>query len=186
MPQGDEPFHRLHLGLTTNTNFSAYLFIFSTPGKLTGWIGLPTENTASIITTLKSWLTNTELHGRTQSVRFIRTDAGTSFTSVKFIATFDDIVPVKLVLKAKQTASGFLDKLKVCIAARGDMEKCRMKKTKAAHQQREDIANADPSDTPSNVLPIDIPQLFEDTWFPCASSRGVELLLYIPAPTAAP
>jgi hypothetical protein len=49
--QGTEPFHRLHLdlmqnpfhyGLTTNTNYSAYLFIFTTPGKLTGWIGLPT------------------------------------------------------------------------------------------------------------------------------------------------
>ncbi|KAI2508281.1 hypothetical protein MHU86_6086 [Fragilaria crotonensis] len=76
--QGTEPFHRLHLdlmrnpfryGLTTNTNFSAYLFIVTTPGKLTGWIGLPTESTASIITALKQWLTDTELLGRTQSVR---------------------------------------------------------------------------------------------------------------------
>ncbi|KAI2506225.1 Reverse transcriptase (RNA-dependent DNA polymerase) [Fragilaria crotonensis] len=72
-------------GLTTNTNYSAYLFIVTTPGKLTGWIGLPTESTASIITALKSWLTQTELLGRTQSVRFIRTDAGTAFTSAKFI-----------------------------------------------------------------------------------------------------
>ncbi|KAI2495104.1 hypothetical protein MHU86_19418 [Fragilaria crotonensis] len=70
--QGTEPFHRLHLdlmrnpfryGLTTNTNFSAYLFIVTTPGKLTGWIGLPTESTASIITALKQWLTDTELLG---------------------------------------------------------------------------------------------------------------------------
>jgi hypothetical protein len=75
--QGDEPFHRVHLdlmrnpfrfGLTTNTNFSAYLFIVTTPGKLTGWVGLPTESTTSIIATLKSWLTHTELLGRTQSV----------------------------------------------------------------------------------------------------------------------
>ncbi|KAI2508344.1 hypothetical protein MHU86_6018 [Fragilaria crotonensis] len=50
-------------GLTTNTNFSAYLFIVTTPGKLTGWIGLPTESTASIITALKQWLTDTELLG---------------------------------------------------------------------------------------------------------------------------
>ncbi|KAI2496549.1 Reverse transcriptase (RNA-dependent DNA polymerase) [Fragilaria crotonensis] len=93
--QGTEPFHRLHLdlmrnpfryGLTTNTNFSAYLFIVTTPGKLTGWIGLPTESTASIITALKQWLTDTELLGRTQSVRFIRTDAGSAFTSTKFIS----------------------------------------------------------------------------------------------------
>ncbi len=32
------------------------------------------------------WLTQTELLGRTQSVRFIRIDAGTAFTSAKFIA----------------------------------------------------------------------------------------------------
>ncbi|KAI2498781.1 hypothetical protein MHU86_15737 [Fragilaria crotonensis] len=50
--QGSEPFHQLHLdlmrnpfrfGLTTATNYSAYLFIVTTPGKLTGWIGLPTK-----------------------------------------------------------------------------------------------------------------------------------------------
>ena len=100
MRQGNEPFHRIHLdlmrnpfrfGLTTNTNFSAYLFIVTTPGKLTGWIGLPTESTASITTALKSWLTQTELLGRTQSVRFIRTDAGTAFTSTKFIATCTEL-----------------------------------------------------------------------------------------------
>ena len=66
-------------GLTTATNYSAYLFIVITPGKLTGWKGLQTESTASIITALKSWLTQTELLGRTQSVCFIRTDAGSAF-----------------------------------------------------------------------------------------------------------
>ena len=95
MRQGTEPFHQLHLdlmrnpfrfGLTTSTNFSAYLFIVTTPGKLTGWIGLPTESTASILAALQTWLTQTELLGRTQSVRFIRTDAGTAFTSEKFTA----------------------------------------------------------------------------------------------------
>ncbi|KAI2505942.1 hypothetical protein MHU86_8541 [Fragilaria crotonensis] len=68
--QGTEPFHRLHLdlmrnpfryGLTTNSNYSAYLFIVTTPGKLTGWIGLPTESTTSILIALKQWLTDTEL-----------------------------------------------------------------------------------------------------------------------------
>jgi hypothetical protein len=33
------------------------------------------------------------------------------------------IIPVKLVLKAKQTASGKLEKLKGCIVAQGSMEK---------------------------------------------------------------
>jgi hypothetical protein len=54
--------------LTTNINYSVYLFIVTTPGKLTGWIGLPTESTTSIIIALKQWLTDTELIGRTQSV----------------------------------------------------------------------------------------------------------------------
>jgi hypothetical protein len=92
--EGIKPFHRLHLdlmrnpfrfGSTSNTNFSAYLFIVTTPGKRTCWIGLTTESTNSIITALESWLTQTELLGRTESVRFIRTDAGTAFTSAKFM-----------------------------------------------------------------------------------------------------
>jgi transposase InsO family protein len=57
---------------------------------LTGWIELPTESTASIITALKSWLTQTELHGQTKSVRFIRTNARSAFTSAKFIAARND------------------------------------------------------------------------------------------------
>ena len=98
--QGTEPFHQLHLdlmrnpfrfGLTTSTNFSAYLFIVTTPGKLTGWIGLQTESTSSILTALQSWLTQSELLGRTQSVRFIRTDAGTAFTSAKFITACTEL-----------------------------------------------------------------------------------------------
>jgi hypothetical protein len=55
------------------------------------------------------------------------------------------------------------------------------RKTKVGHQQqilqqRQDIDEASPSDKP-NVQPVDIPQPFEDTWSPCASSRGVKLLL---------
>ena len=88
--QGTEPFHQLHLdlmrnpfrfGLTTSTNFSAYLFIVTTPGKLTGWIGLQTESTSSMLNALQTWLTQSELLGRTQSIRFIRTEAGTAFTT---------------------------------------------------------------------------------------------------------
>jgi hypothetical protein len=98
--QGSEPFHQLHLdlmrnpihfGITTATNYSAYLFIVTTPGKLTGWIGLPTESTASIITALKSWLTQIELLDQTKSVRFIRTDTRSAFTSAKFIAACNDL-----------------------------------------------------------------------------------------------
>ena len=93
--QGTKPFRRLYLdllrnpfclGLTTNNNYLAYLFIVTTPGKLTGCIDLPTESTASILIALKKWQTDTELLGRTQSVRFIRTDAGTTFTLAKFIS----------------------------------------------------------------------------------------------------
>ncbi|KAI2495636.1 hypothetical protein MHU86_18865 [Fragilaria crotonensis] len=89
------------------------------------------------------------------------------------------IIPVKLVLKAKQTASGKLDKLKARLVARGDMEKRRIKKTKAKYQQqllkqREENTNKVKK---SNTIPIEIPQPFEDTWSPCASSRGVKLLI---------
>jgi hypothetical protein len=94
--QGTEPFHRLHLdlmqnpfgyGLTTSTYSSAFLFIVTAQGKLAGWIGLPTESTTSIITAaLKQWLPDRELLGRTQSVHFTCTDAGSAFTSTKFIS----------------------------------------------------------------------------------------------------
>jgi hypothetical protein len=91
------------------------------------------------------------------------------------------IIPVKLVLKAKQTATGKLYKLKVCVVTLGDLEKRCIKKTKAAHQQhvlqlRQDIAEGSPSDKP-NIQPVDIPQPSEDTWSPCATSRGVKLLI---------
>jgi hypothetical protein len=78
-------------GLTTATNYSAYVFIVTTPEKLTGWIGLPTESTASIITALKSWLTQRELLGQTNSVCFIHTNAGSTFTSAKFITACNDL-----------------------------------------------------------------------------------------------
>ena len=91
------------------------------------------------------------------------------------------IIPVKLVLKAKPTATGKLDKLKARVVARGELEKRRIKKAKAAHQQHilqlcQDIAEGSPSDKP-NSQPVDIPQPSEDTWSPCASSRGVKLLI---------
>jgi hypothetical protein len=88
------------------------------------------------------------------------------------------IIPVKLVLKAKQTASGKLEKLKACIVAQGDMEKQRMKKARATIQkQRQENAENNPATTKTNTIPIEIPQPFEDTWSPCASSRGVKLLI---------
>jgi hypothetical protein len=100
LTQGSEPFHQLHLdlmrnpfcfGLTTSTNYSAYACIVTTPGKLTGWVGLPTESTASIITALKSWLTQTELLGQTKSVWYICTNAQSAFTSAKFVAACNDL-----------------------------------------------------------------------------------------------
>jgi hypothetical protein len=70
------------------------------------------------------------------------------------------IIAVKLVLKAKQTATGKLNKLKACVVARGDLEKRRIKKTKAAHPQhvlqlRQGIAEGSPSGKP-NIQPVDI------------------------------
>ncbi len=48
--------------------------------------------TASIITALKSWLTQTDLLGQTKSFPFICTDAKSAFTSAKFIAACNDLV----------------------------------------------------------------------------------------------
>jgi hypothetical protein len=88
------------------------------------------------------------------------------------------IIPAKLALKAKQTACGKLDKLKACIVARGDMEKRRIRKTKAAYQkQLLQQRQENNQQTKTNTIPIDIPQPYEDTWSPCVSSRGVKLLL---------
>ena len=87
----------------------------------------------------------------------------------------EPIIPVKLVLKAKQTASGKLDKLKACIVAHRDMEMRRIKIMKATYQQH--FIQQKQEDTTSTILPIDIPQPFKATWSPCPSSRGVKLLL---------
>ena len=90
------------------------------------------------------------------------------------------IIPVKHVVKATQTASGKLEKLKACIVAQGNMEKQRIKKTRATVQkhvqkQRQENAKNKPATTKTNTIPIEFPQPFEDTWSPCASSRGVKL-----------
>ena len=62
------------------------------------------------------------------------------------------IIPVKLVLKAKQTASGKLEKLKGRIVAQGDMEKQKIMKTRATVQkqvqkQRQENAEHNPATT---------------------------------------
>ena len=62
------------------------------------------------------------------------------------------------------------------------MEKRRIKKTRATVQkqiqkQRQENAENNPATTETNTIPIEIPQPFEDTWSPCASSRGVKLLI---------
>jgi hypothetical protein len=61
-------------------------------------------------------------------------------------------------------------------------EKQRIKKTRATVQkqiqkQRQDNAENKPATTKTNAIPIEIPQPFEDTWSPCASSREVKLLI---------
>jgi hypothetical protein len=90
------------------------------------------------------------------------------------------IIPVKLVLKSKQTASGKLEKLNA--VAQGSMEKQKINKTRATvqkqiHKKRQENAENKPATRKTNTTPIEIPQPFEDTWSPCASSRGVKLLI---------
>jgi len=83
-------------------------------------------------------------------------------------------------MKAKQTILGHLEKLKCRIVARGDMEKRRMKKhtrirNEAIMTQRTKTAEAKEKGSPPQL--IEIPEPLEDTWSPCASARGVKLLL---------
>ncbi|KAI2509894.1 hypothetical protein MHU86_4459 [Fragilaria crotonensis] len=86
------------------------------------------------------------------------------------------IIPVKLVLKAKQTATGKLDKLKARLVARGDLEKRLLKRVKAINQQRlleqrQEIAESTNSPGTPKPIPVE-PLMYEDTWSPCASARG--------------
>jgi hypothetical protein len=83
----------LHLDLTKNpfpfsltpsTNYSAYLFIVVTPGKLVGWVGLLGESSRDIYEGLKKWLLETQLRGRINRVQVIRADAGSAFVSPWF------------------------------------------------------------------------------------------------------
>ncbi|KAI2491526.1 hypothetical protein MHU86_23028 [Fragilaria crotonensis] len=91
------------------------------------------------------------------------------------------IIPVKLVLKAKQTATGKLDKLKARLVARGDLEKRLLKRVKAINQQRlleqrQEIAESTNSPGTPKPIPVE-PLMYEDTWSPCASARGVKLFI---------
>jgi hypothetical protein len=59
-----------------------------------------------------------------------------TFTLGKTPCKDELIVPVKLVLIAKQTASGKLEKLKASTVTQGNMEKQRIKKTRATVQKQ--------------------------------------------------
>jgi hypothetical protein len=77
--------------------------------------------------------------------------------------------------KLQKTASGKVEKLKARIVAQGNMEKQRIKTTRATVQkqiqkQRQENAENNPATTKT-------PQPIEETWSPCASSRGVKLLI---------
>ncbi|KAI2490956.1 hypothetical protein MHU86_23615 [Fragilaria crotonensis] len=91
------------------------------------------------------------------------------------------IIPVKLVLKAKQTATGKLDKIKARLVTRGDLEKCLLKRVKAINQQQlleqhQEIAESTISPGTPKPIPVE-PLIYEDTWSPCASARGVKLFI---------
>jgi hypothetical protein len=44
-------------------------------------------------------------------------------------------------------------------------------------KQTQENAENNPATTKTNTIPIEIPQPFDNTWSPCASSRGVKLLI---------
>jgi hypothetical protein len=93
------------------------------------------------------------------------------------------VVPVKLVLKAKQTANGQLEKLKARLVARGDYQKRRMKKNarileKAKTLQKDMNYKAALLGTPAIKIELP-PQPDEDTWSPNASARALKLFLAV-------
>jgi hypothetical protein len=105
VPMPDEPFHMLHLdlmrnpfpfGITPSTNYSAYLFIVVTPGKLVGWVGLIGESSRDIYNGLKRWLLETQLRGRINRIRVIRADAGSAFVSPFFTDRCDKELDIKI------------------------------------------------------------------------------------------
>ena len=90
------------------------------------------------------------------------------------------LVRTKIVLKAKQLANGLLEKLKARIVARGDMEKRRMKRHTKSYKEAletQKTINLEAKQNGHTPQIVEIPEPYEDTWSPCASSRGVKLLL---------
>jgi len=90
------------------------------------------------------------------------------------------LVQTKIVNKAKQTATGLLEKLKSRIVARGDMIKRRMKRRAREHAeaiQSQKVENLEAQRMGHTPQIVDIPEPYEDTWSPCASSRGVKMLI---------
>jgi hypothetical protein len=93
------------------------------------------------------------------------------------------VTPCKLVMKAKQTATGLLEKLKARIVARGDYQKCRMKKRALPHIKAIELQkqiNKDALLAGQEPITIDLPSTpEEDTWSPNASARAVKLFIAI-------
>jgi hypothetical protein len=58
------------------------------------------------------------------------------------------------------------------------MEEQRIKKTRATVQkQRQENAKNKAATIKTNTIPFEFPQPFENTWLPCASLRGIKLLI---------
>jgi hypothetical protein len=95
------------------------------------------------------------------------------------------VTPCKLVMKAKQTATGLLEKLKARIVACGDYQKRRMKKRELHHTKAIELQkqiNKDALLGGQEPITIDLPSTpEEDTWSPNASARAVKLFIAIMA-----
>jgi hypothetical protein len=141
---------------------------------------LPEPQSFKAVLKLDDDVRNTWLHAIKMEIKNLI--GCNTFTLGKTPCKDELIVPVKLVLIAKQTSSGKLEKLKASTVTQGNMEKQRIKKTRATVQkqiqkQRQENAENRPATTKTNTITIEIPQPFEDTWSPCAPSREVKLLI---------
>ena len=70
--------------LSVSTAFTASLLIVDAHSRFSMWIGLPKHDTIHIIEAIQHFITRTHSKGRTTTVQYIRTDAGSYFTSDEF------------------------------------------------------------------------------------------------------
>jgi hypothetical protein len=85
--------------LSVSSAYPASLLVVDAYTRYSMWIGLPATSTENIIEALQHFFARTRSQGRTSQVNYIRTDAGSYFTSAPF-ATWCRTVNIHLTIAA--------------------------------------------------------------------------------------